>query len=493
MWEPNTAGPWGPLNVMDGETALSSYTTDTGYTITNQIDTDAEQSYLLEAMTDEAVDFIDGAVADGRPFFLYYAPHTPHVPVHPHPDYLSTAGQSDPIARYDDQIKEIDARVGEILDRLTFHGIENDTIVIFTSDNGPSQASTRYEAGQPEGACGSAYPFRGRKSMSQEGGHRVPFLAKYPGQIPAGSVRDQAGVTFDLYTTLATLAGAPLPTDRTFDGVDIWPVLDGSSSDEVHSAFYYYDSGQSSAEAVIDLTSTDKWKYTEIAGSAGDLFQVGNAFTLDFQESIDVGGSNPSIQTSLNNQLAAWNSAMTRRETGWKRSIQIEVENDSVTVDENGTATTRIRLSGSTTKTIHVARFSGDSSLEVSAGGTINFNSSNWNTWQTVTFAFAPDFDTEDGAAVFRAYGNSIGSSSDIHVREIFVYENDTMEAVTQLPPPDNTLLLRYKLNENSGTGYTVPIGNLIAVDPLHEEVTVRLAVPISSAGRQFIRLKVEE
>jgi len=451
MWEPNTAQPWGPLQVMDGETALSSYVTDTGYTITNQIDTDAEQSYLLEAMTDEAVDFIDGAVAEGRPFFLYYAPHTPHVPIHPHPDYLSVAGQTDPVARYYDLIEEIDARVGEILDRLAFHGVENDTIVIFTSDNGPSQHTGRVQAGEVPGGCGSAYPFRGRKSLTQEGGHRVPFLARYSGMIPAGTVRDQAGVTFDLYTTLANLAGALLPADRTIDGADLWPVLSGASSAEPHSTFYFYDSGQTNAEAVIDLSTEDKWKYTEIDGLPGDLFRIGDGFTEDFQESFDVAGANPSLQSSLDSQLASWNNGVIRRETGWVRGIRIEVEDDTVTVDENGTATTRIRLSGSTTKTIRVARFSGDSSLNVAGGSTISFDSSNWDTWQTVTFEFSPDLDTEDGTAVFRVYGDSISSSSDIHVREIFVYENDLVQQVTQIPPPDNALLLRYPLDESGG------------------------------------------
>lgn len=94
------------------------------------------------------VDFIDDAVAGNQPFFLYFSPHTPHVPIHPHPDYLSVVGQTDPVARYYDLIKEIDARVGEILDRLALHGIENNTLVIFTSDNGPSQSSRRVQANE---------------------------------------------------------------------------------------------------------------------------------------------------------------------------------------------------------------------------------------------------------------------------------------------------------------------------------------------------------
>jgi arylsulfatase A-like enzyme len=431
MWEPNGSQPWGPLNVMRGETPTTSYTTDTGYTITNQINTDAEQSYLLEAITDEAVDFIDAAMTENKPFFLYYAPHTPHVPMHPHPDFLSAAGSVNTfagrVARYYDVIEEIDARVGEILDRLAFHGIENNTLIIFTSDNGPSQSSTRVQAGELPGGGGSAYPFRGRKGLSQEGGHRVPFLARLPGQIPTGTVRDELGVTFDLYTTIANLTGASLPTDRSIDGVDIWPLLTGSDTSEPHSTFYYYRSGSTNAEAMIDLTTVDKWKYSEKDSSSGDLFKIGDGFTEDFQESFDVGATNSATRTSLNNQLSSWNSAITRRETGWVRNIHIEVENDAVTVDEDGTATTRIRLSGSTTKTIYVDRFSGDTDLDVTSGATINFNSGNWNSWQTVTFGFTPDSDTADGAATFRAYGNSIGSSSDIHVREIFVYENDTM------------------------------------------------------------------
>jgi len=456
MWGPNLRENWvQPLHLMRGELALNSYTTDTGKTVQGEIDTDAEQSFLLEALTDEAVDFIDASVSEGRPFFLYYAPHAPHVPIHPHPDFLSTAGQTDAIARYYDLIREIDARVGEILDRLDHHGIANDTLIVFTSDNGPSQHSGRVQAGEVPGGGGSAYPFRGSKRETQEGGHRVPLLARQSGTLPAGTVLHQTAATFDLYTTLAKMAGADLPVGRSLDGTDLGPLLQGTTTDEPHAAFYFYASGQSTAEAVADLTGTDKWKYTERSGSSGELFRLGEAFTGDFQESTDVSGTHAAIKTSLNAQLATWNRSMTRREAGWVRPVRIEVEQDRVVVDEDGNASTRIRLSGPATKTIHVERFSGDTSLDVSQGATLNFTTGDWDIWQTVTFSFSPDLDTEDGAAVFRAYGNSMTSSSDIHVREIFVFENDTMQAVTQLPPPDNPLQLRYTLNESAGTAIT--------------------------------------
>jgi arylsulfatase A-like enzyme len=453
MWtaNPYSTISWPDLDLMENEAPLGSYTTDTGYTISGPINTDAEQAVLLEAMTEQAVGMIDDAVDEGRPFFLYYAPHTPHVPVHPHPDFLSTAGQTDDRVRYDDLLEEVDARVGAILDRLAFHGIEDETIVLFSSDNGPWQS--RPGSGNLEQGAGSAYPFRGRKNSTWEGGHRVPFMVRFPGTIPNGEVRDQLGTTADLYTTLAALAGATLPAYGGIDGVDLMPLFTGSDLSEPREAFYYYDASQDSAEAVIDLTTTDTWK--AVSGSTdpahNGLFRIGSGFTGDFQELSNVSGSFSSINTALVAQLNSWNTAITRRQSGTARSIAIEVENDAVTVDENGTATTRIRLSGSSTRTIHVGRYAGDSSLEVVSGSTLNFTPANWNQWQTVTFRFDPDLDVTDGAALFRAYGDSISSSSDIHIREIFVFENDTMVAVTQLPPPDNPLLLRYRLDETDG------------------------------------------
>lgn len=421
MWanHPCSNMNWGDLALMSNEIALDTYTTNTGRNITGPINTDEEQSYLLEAMTYEAMDFIDRSVVSGKPFFLFYSPHAPHIPIHPHPDYLSVAGRTDDVARYYDLIREIDARVGDILKCLETHGIANNTIVMFTSDNGPWQ--DRPGAGNLEQGAGSAYPFRGAKNSTCEGGHRVPFIARFPGRIPAGSVRDQLGVTFDLFTTLALQAGVALPTDRVIDGRDIWPLLSGSHAGEISDKFYYYDAGKPAAEGILDLTTADRWKL--VSGSTSPahdgLFRIGRGFCGDFQEAHDISEANSNISSALAGQLMQWNNQMTRRPKGLARPVSIELENDSVTVDEQGTAITRIRLSAAADVTVNLARFFGDRNFVTSKGASLTFTSGNWNTWQTVEFAFQGDPDLISQSAVFRA------SSVSLHVREIFVFKNE--------------------------------------------------------------------
>lgn len=527
-----TANPynssWPELDLMEGENELGSYTTATGHTISGPVDTIAEQSFLLEAMTEQAVVMIDDAVGAGRPFFLYYAPHAPHVPIHPHPDYLSPAGQTDDVARYDDQLRELDARVGAILDRLDFHGIAEETLVIFTSDNGPWQ--DRPGPGDLYEGCGSAYPYRGRKNSTWDGGHRVPFLARMPGSIPAGAVRDPVASTFDLYTTVATLAGAELPPYEGIDGQDIWPLLTGSDLSRPHEAFYYYDASRDTAEAVIDLADPDQWKLVSgsTSPSHNGLFRIGSGFSGDFQELSNLSSSFSSVRSALLSQLNAWNSGLLSRETGLARALAIELETDTIIVDENSTATARIRLSAPANKTVHVARYTGDADLQVTGGATLEFSAANWDQWQAVTFSFIPDLDTADGGAVFRAYGDQIDSSQDLHVRELFVFERDTLSAppvsvslsvidesgspflaLTYQQVPGGAGIigsgytasgLSWTVETNSdlgeawlsGPGYTTPIGDPVPVDPLREEVTVRLAVPLSPGIPQFLRLNVE-
>src|SRR5690606_24389354 len=116
-----------------------------------------------------------------------------------------------------DVVEEIDANVGRILDAIRELGLDEKTLVVFTSDNGP-WVEYGFDAG-------SAGPLRGSKGTDYEGGVRVPFVARFPGQIPAGLVSSGIAANIDVLPTLARLAGAGPPRDRTIDGVDIWPLL----------------------------------------------------------------------------------------------------------------------------------------------------------------------------------------------------------------------------------------------------------------------------
>jgi len=192
------------------------------YSQNRMIENPVDQSTLTERYTSEAIRFVEENRED--PFFLYM-PHTfPHVPL-----YVSNrfTGQSE-AGLYGDVVETIDWSVGEVLAAVERLGLAEDTLVIFTSDNGPW-----FE--------GSPGPYRDRKGSSWEGGQRVPFIAQWAGTIPGGLVSNEPAMNIDLFPTLVKLAGATLPTDREIDGRDIMPMLiEGAASP--HDVLYLFDS-----------------------------------------------------------------------------------------------------------------------------------------------------------------------------------------------------------------------------------------------------------
>lgn len=158
--------------------------------------------------TAEAIQFIKKSKE--KPFFLYLAHGAPHIPLRASARFQGKSARG----LYGDVIEEIDWSVGEVLRTLREEGLDENTLVIFTSDNGPS--------GQ------AAPPHHGGKGSTWEGGHAVPFIARWPGRVPAGAVNDQLVAMMDCYPTLAGLAGAQPPADRVIDGLDFAPALLGA-------------------------------------------------------------------------------------------------------------------------------------------------------------------------------------------------------------------------------------------------------------------------
>ena len=188
------------------------------------IESEPDQRLITRRYTEEAIRFIERN-KDG-PFFLYLAHTMPHWP-----QYSSEAfsGKSRN-GKWGDTVEEIDWSTGQILAKLRQLGIDSDTLVIFTSDNG---GATRHGA--------SNFPLRGGKGTTWEGGHRVCFLARWPGRVPAGSSSDEMTVSVDLLPTFAALAGASLPRDRVIDGMDITQqLLAADPPPTPHVAYYYY-------------------------------------------------------------------------------------------------------------------------------------------------------------------------------------------------------------------------------------------------------------
>ena len=200
-----------------------------------------DQPKLTGLYASRAVQFIERNRE--RPFFLYVPFAMPHVPLFAGEAHRGKSGRG----VHGDVIEEIDAAVGEVLATLAKHGLDDRTLVIFTSDNGPWLSYGNH--------AGSAGPLREGKGTVFEGGVRVPFLARWPSKIPAGAVCHEPAMTIDLLPTVARLAEAPLGP-RPIDGLDIAPLLFGEAgAKSPHEAFYfYYERGE------LQALRSGRWK-----------------------------------------------------------------------------------------------------------------------------------------------------------------------------------------------------------------------------------------
>ncbi|MDP6578134.1 MAG: sulfatase-like hydrolase/transferase [Candidatus Marinimicrobia bacterium] len=188
-----------------------------------------DQDQLTTRYTERAVDFITNN--KDRPFFLYLPHSMPHVPLGVSEKFKSKSEQG----MYGDVIMEIDWSVGEILNALSDNDLDDNTVVIFTSDNGPWLNYGNH--------AGSAFPLREGKGTMWEGGSRVPCIIRWPGRITAGSVSHQLAATIDILPTIASITGAALPA-RPIDGVSIQAILEGDTSATPREEYYYYYGGE---------------------------------------------------------------------------------------------------------------------------------------------------------------------------------------------------------------------------------------------------------
>jgi len=184
----------------------------------------ADQTTITRRYTEEAIRFV--RTNKSRPFFLYLAHNMPHVPLFASKEF---EGQS-VRGLYGDVVEEIDSGVGRILDTLREEGLAENTLVVFTSDNGPWLVFKDHG--------GSAGPLRDGKGTTFEGGMREPTVFWWPGRIAPGIVTD-LGSTLDLFATACALAGVPRPEDRVLDGFDLSPALFGNAESPRHRMFFY--------------------------------------------------------------------------------------------------------------------------------------------------------------------------------------------------------------------------------------------------------------
>ncbi len=202
------------------------------------LESPTDLNLLTGLYTEEALRFIERNRS--RPFFLYMAHTMPHVPLGAAESFRGRSERG----LYGDVVEEIDWSVGRVLDTLKRLGLEDRTLVVFTSDNGPWIEEHLGDYG------GSASPLRGRKMTTWEGGLRVPGIFRWPGGIGAGRVSDEIASTLDLLPTFAALAGADLPDGRELDGMDLWPWLSGAAERSPRQSFLYF--GYTHLQAVRD-------------------------------------------------------------------------------------------------------------------------------------------------------------------------------------------------------------------------------------------------
>jgi arylsulfatase len=209
----------------------------------------SEMNLLTRTYTEEAVRFI--REHRDQPFFLYLAHNMPHVPLGVSEAFRGRSAGG----RYGDVIEELDWSMGQVIATLKDLGLDENTLVLFTSDNGPWVEQHLAGKGGKDAYYGSADPLRGSKMMTWDGGPRVPCIARWPGHIPAGQVSDEIVTTMDVLPTFAELAGAKVPDDRILDGRDAWPVLSGQpGAGSPHEAFYFY------CYTHLQAVRSGKWK-----------------------------------------------------------------------------------------------------------------------------------------------------------------------------------------------------------------------------------------
>ncbi|KRA60376.1 arylsulfatase [Caulobacter sp. Root655] len=261
-----------------------------------------DQHTLTERFTDEAIGFMRASA--GQPFFAYVPFTAPHLPHYPNPKHqgVSEGGA------YGDVVEDLDANVGRIMKTIDELGIADDTIVVVTSDNGGDQG-------------GSVGDLRGRKGETYEGGMRVPGFVIWPGKTKSGSVSDAMAMNIDLFPTLLTMLGVPLPKDREIDGRDMAPMLSGGPSP--HDYLYYVTAYSGEFQAVRDRG----FKYRTVVSEKWPLAPTGTAAPYGARsalynmngdnESHDVSLKHPEEAKTLAARLAAFRADAEGNTRGW--------------------------------------------------------------------------------------------------------------------------------------------------------------------------------
>lgn len=234
-----------------------------------------EKSYLTDALTREAVDFIERNKS--RPFFLYLAYNAVHSPLQGADVYMQRFVHIEDIHRriFAAMLSNLDDSVGAVLGKLSDEQLDDDTVVIFLSDNGgPTRELTSSNA-----------PLRGEKGTVYEGGIRVPFLIRWPGKIKAGNIYDNPVISLDIFSTCTNLVGTTNQKNKQLDGVDLLPYLTGENKHRPHDLLYWR-MGKKTA-----IRSGD-WKLLKNSNSTASDWELYN-LANDVSEQHDLAATMP--------------------------------------------------------------------------------------------------------------------------------------------------------------------------------------------------------
>lgn len=196
-----------------------------------------------QLITNEAKSFLHQAKEDNTPFFLYLSHYLVHGPWEPSRQFASDEEWKERVEAkgdirqgvYPAMVRELDWHIGEILNELDKLRVTDNTVIFFTSDNGPWLTPDTVRS------AGSAWPLKGSKFNTFEGGHRVPAIVKYPGKITPGLVSNELVSSMDIFPTIAHIAGATIPGDRVIDGKNLWPLLKNEKgAKSLHKVLYAY-------------------------------------------------------------------------------------------------------------------------------------------------------------------------------------------------------------------------------------------------------------
>jgi len=246
-----------PFAFIENDRFTESLTTTKKWQRTGPAAASFEAVDVLPALARKAVEFIGNQAKTGKPFFLYMPLTSPHTPIVPSKEWQGKSS----LGKYGDFVMETDWAVGEVLAALDQAGVADKTLVVFTSDNGCSKA-----AGIPALQAKGHYPsadMRGSKADIFDGGHRLPFLVRWPGKVKAGSTSAQIICHTDLMATCADMLGAKLPNNAGEDSVSILPALLGTDQAPLHEAVVHHSINGSFA------IRQGKWKLELCADSGG--------------------------------------------------------------------------------------------------------------------------------------------------------------------------------------------------------------------------------